>query len=90
MTFLRRQIGSRLRLKRAPELRFIYDDSIAGQDRIEQILSQLHGSADGPSGRDSLEPASSRATTKPSVDLSSPKVERGCGPASSKHDDDGS
>lgn len=43
--FLRRQIGSRLRLKRAPELRFIYDDSIAGQDRIEQILHELHGQA---------------------------------------------
>jgi ribosome-binding factor A len=40
--FLRRQIGSRLRLKRTPELRFVYDDSIAGQDRIEQILSELH------------------------------------------------
>src|SRR5438477_2097433 len=40
--FLRRQIGSRLRLKRVPELRFVYDESIAGQDRIEQILSELH------------------------------------------------
>ena len=39
--FLRRQIGARLRLKRAPELTFIYDDSIAGQDRIEQILNEL-------------------------------------------------
>ena len=28
--FLRRQIGSRLRLKRVPELQFVYDDSIAG------------------------------------------------------------
>ena len=41
--FLRRQIGSRLRLKRAPELTFTYDEAIAGQDRIEQILSELHG-----------------------------------------------
>src|SRR5688572_20670433 len=32
--FLRRQIGSRLRLKRVPDLRFAYDESIAGQDRI--------------------------------------------------------
>jgi ribosome-binding factor A len=43
--FLRRQIGSRLRLRRAPELRFIYDESIAGQDRIEQLINELH--ADG-------------------------------------------
>lgn len=40
--FLRRQIGTRLRLKRTPELTFLYDESIAGQDRIEQILNELH------------------------------------------------
>jgi ribosome-binding factor A len=39
--FLRRQIGSRLRLKRVPELKFVYDESIAGQDRIEQLLNEL-------------------------------------------------
>ena len=43
--FLRRQIGARLRLKRVPELTFTYDDSIAGQDRIEQILNELHADA---------------------------------------------
>lgn len=46
--FLRRQLGARLRLKRAPELTFIYDDSIAGQDRIEQILSELHAADHDP------------------------------------------
>jgi ribosome-binding factor A len=40
--FLRRQIGARLRLRRAPDLTFVYDESIAGQDRIEQILNELH------------------------------------------------
>jgi len=39
--FLRRQIGSRLRLKRVAELDFIYDESIAGQDRIEQLLKEI-------------------------------------------------
>jgi len=43
--FLRRQIGSRLRLKRVPELTFHYDDSIAGQDRIEQLLNEIHANA---------------------------------------------
>jgi len=43
--FMRRQIGARLRLKRAPELTFVYDASIAGQDRIEQLLHQLHDGA---------------------------------------------
>jgi ribosome-binding factor A len=46
--FLRRQIGSRLRLKRVPELKFLYDESIAGQDRIEQLLNEIRTGADGP------------------------------------------
>lgn len=50
--FLRRQIGARLRLRRTPELRFIYDDSIAGQDRIEQILSELNANAPEPDASD--------------------------------------
>jgi len=40
--FLRRQIGARLRLRRVPQLTFLYDESIAGQDRIEQILNEIH------------------------------------------------
>ena len=40
--FLRRQIGSVLRLRRVPELDFRFDESIANQDRIEQILRDLH------------------------------------------------
>ena len=40
--FLRRQIGSRLRLKRVPELQFMVDQAIAGQDRIEQLLNEIH------------------------------------------------
>jgi ribosome-binding factor A len=55
--FLRRQIGSRLRLKRVPELRFFYDESIAGQDRIEQLLNELHASAPA-------EPASARGPSE--------------------------
>ena len=48
--FLRRQIGSRLRLKRTPELTFVHDESIAGQDRIEQILTDIRAAepAGGP------------------------------------------
>jgi ribosome-binding factor A len=39
--FLRRHIGSRIRLRRVPELTFFYDESIARGDRIEQILQDL-------------------------------------------------
>ena len=40
--FLRRRIGERLRLRRVPEFEFRFDESIAQQDRIEQILRDLH------------------------------------------------
>ena len=43
--FLRREIGRRLRLKRAPSLRFVYDESIAGQDRIERLLNEIRAGA---------------------------------------------
>lgn len=43
--FLRRQIGSRLRLRRVPELTFLYDESVAGQDRIEQLLHEINSGA---------------------------------------------
>ena len=40
--FFRRQIGRRLQLRRVPELQFQFDESIAHQDRVEQILRELH------------------------------------------------
>ena len=43
--FLRRHIGSRIRLRRVPELAFFYDESIAHTDRIEQILQDLKAEA---------------------------------------------
>jgi ribosome-binding factor A len=46
--FLRRQIGSRLRLKRVPDVTFVYDESVAGQDRIEQLLAEIR--TDGTGG----------------------------------------
>jgi ribosome-binding factor A len=45
LPFLRRQIGGRVRLKRVPDLKFIYDESIAGQDRIEQLLDEIRAAA---------------------------------------------
>jgi ribosome-binding factor A len=39
--FLRRQIASRLRLRRVPELHFTFDQTVEHQDRIERILLEL-------------------------------------------------
>ncbi|MBK9238952.1 MAG: 30S ribosome-binding factor RbfA [Acidobacteria bacterium] len=41
LPYLRRQIGSRLSLRRVPELQFFYDQAVEHQDRIEQILIDL-------------------------------------------------
>ena len=38
--FLRRELGSRLRLRYSPELRFIVDDSLDVSERISRILDR--------------------------------------------------
>jgi ribosome-binding factor A len=50
--FLRRQIGSRLQLRRVPEMEFRFDESIGHQDRIEQILRDLHDEEEARKARD--------------------------------------
>ena len=40
--FLRRRLGGRLRLRRVPDIDFRFDQAVAHQDRIEQILRDLH------------------------------------------------
>lgn len=39
--FVRRELGQRLRLKRAPELMFILDRGAADSERVERLLSGL-------------------------------------------------
>ena len=39
--FLRRELAKRVRLRRAPELQFLYDDSIADQENVERLLEQV-------------------------------------------------
>ena len=56
--FLRRQIASRVMLRRVPELRFQFDESIEHQDRIERILLELQSEREqraatgGPAGEE--------------------------------------
>jgi len=39
--FLRRQLAQRIQLRRAPELEFRYDQSIADLDNVERLLQQV-------------------------------------------------
>jgi ribosome-binding factor A len=40
--YLRRRIGGGLRLRRVPEFEFRFDESVEHQDRIEQMIRDLH------------------------------------------------
>lgn len=42
LPFLRRQVGERLRLRRVPELQFVFDKSIEAQERVERLLQEIH------------------------------------------------
>lgn len=67
--FLRRQIASRLRLRRAPELTFQFDESIAAHQRIEEILQEIHANdASAGSAPASTEPGPSKDDSEGSQD----------------------
>ena len=40
-SFLRRELGQRLQLRKVPEFRFMYDDSAEQQDRIAHIFEEI-------------------------------------------------
>lgn len=42
LPFLRRQVGERLRLRRVPTLQFVYDKAVETQERVEQLLREIH------------------------------------------------
>ena len=46
--FMRSQIGKRLRLRRAPEILFEFDESIGHQDRVEQLLKEIADTQPAP------------------------------------------
>jgi ribosome-binding factor A len=64
--FMRRQIGQRLRLRRAPEVQFEFDASIGHQDRVEQLLNEI---ADE---RAKAPAASASASTSPDATADNP------------------
>jgi ribosome-binding factor A len=51
--FLRRHLGSLMRLRRVPELTFEFDRSVEHQDRVEQILRDI---ADERQAREAANP----------------------------------
>jgi ribosome-binding factor A len=41
-SYVRHLLSTRLTLRRSPEVQFLFDQSVAAQDRVEQILRDLH------------------------------------------------
>jgi ribosome-binding factor A len=67
--FLRRQLGSRLRLKRVPLLEFFFDESVERGDRIERILNELSAERDeAPAAERGSDPAKPGPGTDPQPD----------------------
>jgi ribosome-binding factor A len=54
LPFIRRALGSRLKLRRVPELAFQFDESVAHQARVEELLEEIKRDdarrADGSAG----------------------------------------
>jgi ribosome-binding factor A len=40
--FVRHLLAERLSLRRSPEVKFIYDESVAAQQRVEEIIQEIH------------------------------------------------
>jgi ribosome-binding factor A len=79
-SFLKRQVGSRLQLRRVPELEFRFDESVGHQDRIEQILRDLHQEEAGRA--DATEETAPESTAQAAAREDAPP------PTDAAHDDD--
>ena len=44
--YVRHLLSTRMTLRRSPEVQFLFDQSVAAQDRVEQILQELKQEAE--------------------------------------------
>jgi ribosome-binding factor A len=76
--FVRRLLSQRMTLRRSPEVTFLFDQSVAAQDRVEQILYELKQEAaareaaavespDAPDAPNAPDPAETPAARVPPV-----------------------
>ena len=70
--FLRHLLSQRLTLRRTPEIVFQFDESVAAQDRIEQIIQEIHAedAARTPAPADPVESVPAVPITPPPDDSS--------------------
>jgi len=65
LPFLRRQVGTRVNLRRVPELHFQYDEDIEKHDRIEKILIDLQRERDERAKAEAAQDAQSSSSQPP-------------------------
>jgi len=53
--FVRHLLAERLSLRRSPEVKFIYDESVAAQQRVEEIIQEIHAADAARTPADDLE-----------------------------------
>lgn len=63
--FVRKELGKVLRIRRIPELRFLYDSTIDSASRIEEVLREVlpHDDEAGPEGGEEADPERSGAAS---------------------------
>lgn len=66
--FLRGELGRRLRIRRAPELAFQWDEARDHAQRIEQLLSEVLPVEDAAEDRDAGDPAARGGEDRPDDD----------------------
>jgi ribosome-binding factor A len=66
--FFRRRVGDRLQLRRVPEIHFQFDESVGHQDRVEQILRELHEEEERRNATTMAESGTDRADRDPDSD----------------------
>ena len=63
--FLRRRIGDQIRLRRVPELIFHFDEGIAHQARVEELIIEIQKDRELHPYQESPEPAATPETQTP-------------------------
>jgi ribosome-binding factor A len=65
--FIRKLLGQRLRIRKIPELRFVFDETIEHGDRMMQIFAEIgkEGSDEAPTSDSTPSTADQDATGKP-------------------------
>jgi ribosome-binding factor A len=66
--FLRQRIAARVGLRRAPELAFQFDESIAREERIESLLQEIQAAPKAAAGDDDGPAAATPADPRPAGD----------------------